>query len=174
MPLSLRLRAQTLQAFLIVDGLYPAGFPGGIVFCKKRRRIKIVTMQCTKTLDERGKTWYPEVRREARDFPKETGADHETNAALLISEPSPAPHGLRPAAVQTEPPTEAPTQATTEVPTEAPTEAPTEELTEALPEETEAPTEPPERPEHTVRIQVSDNCDYTVTNAEGTDHPTGR
>ena len=72
-----------------------------------------------------------------------------------------------PAAVQTEPPTEAPTQATTEVPTEAPTEAPTEELTEALPEETEAPTEPPERPEHTVRIQVSDNCDYTVTNAEG-------
>lgn len=72
-----------------------------------------------------------------------------------------------PAAVQTEPPTEAPTQATTEVPTEAPTEAPTEELTEALPEETEALTEPPERPEHTVRIQVSDNCDYTVTNAEG-------
>ena len=53
------------------------------------------------------------------------------------------------------------------VQTEPPTEAPTEELTEALPEETEAPTEPPERPEHTVRIQVSDNCDYTVTNAEG-------
>ena len=72
-----------------------------------------------------------------------------------------------PAAVQTEPPTEAPTQATTEGPTDAPTEAPTEEPTEALPEETEAPTEPPERPEHTVRIQVSDNCDYTVTNAEG-------
>lgn len=68
-----------------------------------------------------------------------------------------------PAAVQTEPPTEAPTEA----PTDAPTEAPTEEPTEALPEETEAPTEPPERPEHTVRIQVSDNCDYTVTNAEG-------
>ena len=78
-----------------------------------------------------------------------------------------------PAAVQTEPPTEAPTQATTEVPTEAPTEAPTEELTEALPEETEAPTEPPERPEHTVRIQVSDNCDYTVT-MQRDDHPTGR
>lgn len=72
-----------------------------------------------------------------------------------------------PAAVQTEPPTEAPTQATTEVPTEAPTEAPTEELTEALPEETEAPTEPPERPEHTVTIQVSVNCDCTITNAEG-------
>lgn len=72
-----------------------------------------------------------------------------------------------PAAVQTEPPTEAPTQATTEVPTEAPTEAPTEELTEALPEETEAPTEPPERPEHTVKIQVSVNCDCTITNAEG-------
>ena len=67
-----------------------------------------------------------------------------------------------PATVQTEPPTEAPTEALTE----APTEAPTEELTEAL-EVTEAPTEPPERPEHTVRIQVSDNCDYTVTNAEG-------
>lgn len=72
-----------------------------------------------------------------------------------------------PAAVQTEPPTEAPTQATTEVPTEALTEAPTEELTEALPEETEAPTEPPERPEHTVKIQVSVNCDCTITNAEG-------
>lgn len=72
-----------------------------------------------------------------------------------------------PAAVQTEPPTEAPTQATTEVPTEAPTEAPTEEPTEALPEETEAPTEPPERPEHTVTIQVSVNCDCTITNAEG-------
>ncbi|MDY5341615.1 hypothetical protein [Faecousia sp.] len=72
-----------------------------------------------------------------------------------------------PAAVQTEPPTEAPTQATTEVPTEAPTEAPTEEPTEALPEETEAPTEPAERPEHTVTIQVSVNCDCTITNAEG-------
>ena len=80
-----------------------------------------------------------------------------------------------PATVQTEPPTEAPTEAPTEPPTEAPTEAPTEppteapteEPTEALPEETEAPTEPPERPEHTVRIQVSDNCDYTITNAEG-------
>lgn len=80
-----------------------------------------------------------------------------------------------PAAVQTEPPTgaptEAPTDASTEAPTEAPTEppteAPTEEPTEALPEETEAPTEPPERPEHTVKIQVSVNCDCTITNAEG-------
>lgn len=80
-----------------------------------------------------------------------------------------------PAAVQTEPPTEAPTEAPTDAPTEAltetptepPTEAPTEEPTEALPEETEAPTEPPERPEHTVTIQVSVNCDCTITNAEG-------
>ena len=80
-----------------------------------------------------------------------------------------------PAAVQTEPPTEAPTEAPTDAPTEAltetptepPTEAPTEEPTEALPEETEAPTEPPERPEHTVKIQVSVNCDCTITNAEG-------
>ena len=53
------------------------------------------------------------------------------------------------------------------VQTEPPTEAPTEEPTEALPEETEAPTEPPERPEHTVTIQVSVNCDCTITNAEG-------
>ena len=36
-----------------------------------------------------------------------------------------------------------------------------------MPEETEAPTEPPERPEHTVKIQVSVNCDCTITNAEG-------
>ena len=80
-----------------------------------------------------------------------------------------------PATVQTEPPTEAPTEAPTDAPTEAltetptepPTEAPTEEPTEALPEETEAPTEPPERPEHTVKIQVSVNCDCTITNAEG-------
>lgn len=80
-----------------------------------------------------------------------------------------------PATVQTEPPTEAPTEAPTDAPTEAPaeapteppTEAPTEEPTEALPEETEAPTEPPERPEHTVTIQVSVNCDCTITNAEG-------
>ena len=40
--------------------------------------------------------------------------------------------------------------------TKAPMEAPTE-----------APTEPPERPEHTVKIQVSVNCDCTITNAEG-------
>ena len=145
---------------MIVDGLYPAGFPGGIVLCKKRRRIKIVTMQCTKTLDERGKTWYPEVRREARDFPKRNGGltMRRTLLCLFLSLLL-LLTACAPAAVQTEPPTE--------VPTEAPTEAPTEELTEALPEETEAPTEPPERPEHTVRIQVSDNCDYTVTNAEG-------
>ena len=87
-------------------------------------------------------------------------------AAVQTEPPTEAPTQAT-TEVPTEAPTEAPTQATTEVPTEAPTEAPTEELTEALPEETEAPTEPPERPEHTVRIQVSDNCDYTVTNAEG-------
>ena len=77
----------------------------------------------------------------------------------------------------TEPPeTAAPTEKPIAAPTEA-TEAPTEASTEATkaPEAptaatqpaTEAPTEPPERPEHTVKIQVSVNCDCTITNAEG-------
>ena len=153
---------------MIVDGLYPAGFPGGIVLCKKRCGIKIVTMQCTKTLDERGKTWYPAVRRETNDFPKRNGGpDHETNAVLPAFEPDPAPHGLRTGSSSDRAADGGSYPSNDRGSCQAPTEAPTEEPTEALPEETEAPTEPPERPEHTVRIQVSDNCDYTVTNAEG-------